>query len=76
MKINTFLIRASNNEEAVMRLPVNTHGGITPKGFKIVRERFSVLDKVSSLQYALNLEAFSNGESLVRAIEKYQKNTL
>jgi len=71
MKYQTFLVKTENEKEAVMRLPVNVHGGITPKGFKIVRSRFN-----DGLRYALNLEAFSSGRDLAAAVTKYYKNEM
>ena len=76
MKTNTFLIKASNNKEAVIRLPVNRYGGITTKGIKLVQARFSTPEKINGLKYALNLETFSSGASLMEAISRYQKNIL
>ena len=78
MKQQTFLIRADNEREAVMRLPVNGHGGITHKGFEQIHARFydGATETTHGMKYALNLEAFSNGRDLTEAIRRYYKNEL
>lgn len=76
LKHNLFLIKADNDEECITRLPVNKSDGITAKGFKIIRERFSTPEASHGLKYALNLEAYSNAESLMVALKNYQKNIL
>lgn len=76
--MKTFLIRADNDRECIMRLPVNRYGGITHKGFTIIHNRFydGATGTTHSLKYALNLEAFSNGHDLSDAIKKYYQNKI
>lgn len=78
MKIQTFLIKTTKKKEAVMRLPVGRYGVITPKGFDIIANRFydGITNTRGCLEYALNLEAYSNASDLVEALTKYQKNIL
>jgi len=77
----TFLIRAELGrsgvlKECVMRLPVDQNGGITNKGRQAIRSRFfdGSTQTPGSMQYALNLEAFSNGHDITAAIKKYYEN--
>lgn len=73
-----FLIKTDHNRECVMRLPVNTYGGITTKGFKIVRDRFydAATDTRHTTRYALCLEAYSSADDLIRALGDYKKNKI
>jgi hypothetical protein len=75
-KQSVFLIRADNDRECVMKLPVNRYGGITSKGFAQVRSRFydGTTATQHGLKYALNLEAFSSGHNIAKAIEQYYRN--
>lgn len=77
-KINTFLIKANNDKETIMRLPVGRYGAITPKALKMIRSRFydGSTDTQHSMKYALNLEAFSSADTLSQALKNYQKNVL
>jgi hypothetical protein len=77
-KQQLFLIRADDEREAVMRLPVNRYGGITQKAFDAIHRRFydGASNTHHNMRYALNLEAFSNGRNLVEAIEKYYRNEI
>jgi hypothetical protein len=78
MKNQTFLIRADNGRECVMRLPVDKYGGITAKGFKVTQARFydGATNTTHGLQYALNLEAFSTSDALLEAIIKYKQHII
>jgi hypothetical protein len=73
-----FLIKADNGKEAVMRLPVDRYQGITAKGHQIIRQRFydGSAKVYHGLKYALNLEAFTNGEDLMQALSNYQKSII
>jgi len=79
-KLTIFMIKAGNGKEAVMRLPVNRHGGITPKGFKMACARFydttNTDPRHNSLKYALNLEAYGSAQALMGALANYQKNII
>ena len=77
-KLTLFLIKADNGKEALMRLPVNAHGGITPKGFSLVRARFydGIMKVNHGLKYALNLEAYGSADSLISALQDYKKNII
>lgn len=77
-KLTLFMIKAGNGKEAVMRLPVNRFGGITPRGFKMVQDRFSNRDTgdIQGLKYALNLESYGSAEALMGALENYRKNII
>jgi hypothetical protein len=78
MKLKVFLIRADNDKEAVMRLPVDQYGGITHKGMQLIGKRFydGSTGKTHWLKYAVCLEAFTNGEDIIQAIESYYSNTI
>ncbi len=78
-----FLIRAELGrtgtlKECVMRLPVDRYSGITSKGHQMIAQRFfdGTTQTPGRYKYALNLEAFSNGADLGKAIESYQKNKI
>ena len=75
-KLTTFLIRADNDAEAIMRLPVNRYGSITPKGTTAIRNRFFDGSTSHYARYVLNLEAFSTGQNLKDAIDSYLANKL
>lgn len=72
----TFLVKATSGREAVMRLPVGKYEAMTPKGLKMIRARFydGSTGISHSLAYALNLETFSNADSLIEALNRYKKN--
>lgn len=74
MKTQTFLVKATNGKEAVMRLPVGKYGAITQKAFDAISQRFydGVTDTRGQLQYAVNLEAYSNADDLIFALESYK----
>lgn len=78
MKTCTFLIKSADNQEAIMRLPINRTGGITTKGFKLIGERFynGTTKQAGQLKYAVNLDAYSNARNLIEALTNYQKNTI
>ena len=69
---------ADSGREAVMRLPVDRYGGITPKGYTTIRARFydGAEQKQHGLKYAVCLEAFSTGKDLQEAIKSYYKNEI
>lgn len=69
MKLNTFLVKAENGREAVMRLPTGKYGTITHKAFDMCRARLG--DKA---RYFLNLEAFNSADVLIEALNKYKKD--
>lgn len=77
-KTQTFLIKTNQGKECVIRLPINQYGGITRRGFDIIGKRFfdGITGKRGQLKYVLNLEAYSNGEDLSKALEKYHKNII
>lgn len=77
-KLNLFLIKATSGREAVMKLPIDRYGGITHKGFELVRKRFhdGSTDTYHGLKCALNLEACCNADSLGKALVNYQKNII
>jgi 3-deoxy-D-arabino-heptulosonate 7-phosphate (DAHP) synthase len=77
-RLQTFLVRADNDRECVMRLPVDRYGGITLNGYKAIRRRFcdGSTDIEHGLKYAINLEAFNSGHNIAAAIEKYYQNTI
>lgn len=82
-KQKVFLIRATLGQsnmlrECVMRLPVDRHNGITNKGMQMVRQRFfdGTTQMPGSLRQAVCLESFSDGHSIVKAIENYYANKL
>ncbi len=78
MKYQTFLIKTDNDKEAVMRLPINRYGSFTPKAIKTIRERFydGSERKYDNWRYVINLEAYSNGHDISKAIEKYYQNKI
>lgn len=77
-KTKVFLIKSDHGKECVMRLPVGKYGGITTRGMKMVSDRFfdGATNTPHWLKYALGLESFSSGKTLIEAIEKYYKDQL
>lgn len=73
-----FLVKAANGREATVRLPVGRYGGITPKGFKAIRERLGNGPERDGggLRYALCLEAFHSAADLTAALESYKRNVI
>ncbi len=74
------LVRATNEREALMRLPTDSKGNITPKGLEMIAARFfedtkgkkqGTTAKKHGLRSAVNLERYQNGYLLSKAIEKY-----
>lgn len=76
--LKTFLIKAENGREAVMRLPVDQYGGITRKGYQMVRTRFfdGSINRSFGVAYLINLEYFSDGKALAKAIENYNNGII
>lgn len=65
-----FLIKTKDGKEAMMRSPVGKHDLFTPKAFMMIKAR------LGTFQYALDIEAYSDGESLLKALKNYQKLSL
>lgn len=79
MKTQIFLVKATNGMEAVMRLPVGTrYGSLTRKAFDLISKRFydGVADTRGQLAYAVNLEAYSNADDLISALESYKQGNI
>jgi len=77
-KLQTFLIKDSNGREAVMRLPVSSkYGEFTQKAYQIIGRRFfdGITGECGRMEYAINLEAFSNADDLISALENYKSAT-
>jgi hypothetical protein len=71
MKIQTFLVKTTTAKQAVMRLPVGKYGVLTRKAFDMISTRFydGVADTRGQLQYAVNLEAYSNADDIISALQ-------
>lgn len=77
-KHQTFMVKATSGREGVMRLPVGKYGALTTKAFKMIRQRFyeGATDTEHGLQYAVNLEAYTNADDLIKALQNYKENKL
>lgn len=72
MKNKLFLIKNSKGKEVMIRLPVSKYDIFTPTAFKMIRTRLGT----GAFKYALNIESYSNAESLLQALKNYQNNKI
>jgi len=72
MKTQTFLVKTTTGKQAVMRLPVNRYGMLTHKALDMISARFydGVADTRGQLEYAVNLEAYSNADDIISAVSE------